>query len=304
MPESIGGGVVQEPRGVIHLGDMIDTGDKGVRVRRDEHSGVESAAELFGVQGNDGMLRYPIYEVHGNHDSPRLRNVAIEGMIDRNRRRQGVADISPNTALLMDCELGWSLFHRSGIVVGPNDDDLPISRYDSYQSLSFLKSTLAKQVGDSGRPIVILHHVDLLRYSRPCDVTESGGDRSVCCNGMATTAWCNRGCEGSKGISRDEWSHCDIAAYARAIEPYNVRQFFTVILHARRTDYWSKESFTRIYSVFGCKNSGAGGADRAIFMSIRWYSINRSRVSFHRRNKVGTFKPANLVGTRSLAKQN
>ncbi len=266
MPDSIGGGVVQEPRGVIHLGDMIDTGDKaGARQAEMSITEWNRHAELFGVQGNDGMLRYPIYEVHGNHDSPRLRNVAIEGMIDRNRRRQGVADISPN-GLHYSWNWGGVCFIALGIVVGPNDDDLPISRYDSYESLSFLQSTLAKQVGDSGRPIVILHHVDLLRYSRPCDVTESGGDRSVCCNGMATTAWCNRGCEGSKGISRDEWSHCDIAAYARAIEPYNVAAIFHGHLHARRTDHWpAKNRYRESVPVFGCKNSGAGGADRAIF---------------------------------------
>ena len=235
---------------------MIDTGDKsGERQTQMCETEWKHHTELFGLNGDDGKLRYPIYEIHGNHDSPRLRNVAIEGMIERNHRRSGITDLSTN-GLHYAWTWGNVCFIALGIVVGPNEDDLPISRYDSFESLSFLKSTLTKQVGDSGHPVVIMHHIDLLRYSRPCDVTEAGGDRTVCCNGMATTAWCNRGCEGSKGISRDEWSHCDVAAYAKTIQPYNVAAIFHGHLHARRTDQWPvKNRYRESIPVFGCKNS-------------------------------------------------
>ncbi len=69
--------------------------------------------ELFGLNGNDGSLRYPIFEIHGNHDSPRLRNVAIEGMMERNVRRPGIIDRSTN-GLHYAWNWGKRLLHRTG----------------------------------------------------------------------------------------------------------------------------------------------------------------------------------------------
>ncbi len=60
--------------------------------------------------------------------------------------------------------------------------------------------------------------------------------------------------------------HCDVAAYANTIQPYNVAAIFHGHLHARRTDQWPvKNPYRESIPVFGCKNSGAGGADRAMF---------------------------------------
>ena len=72
-----GGGTVRRPCGVIHAGDIIDTGDKqgadAVRMQRTEIAAFERA---MGLDGGDGALDFPVYEVHGNHDSPRAIFVA------------------------------------------------------------------------------------------------------------------------------------------------------------------------------------------------------------------------------------
>ena len=268
LPEEIGGGAIAEPRGVLHLGDMVDTGDKlGADHERMTETEWEAYSTRYGVTGRDGRLRYPIYEVHGNHDTPRAANVTVQGLIARNRKRPELASISPN-----GLHYSWTWdgiqFVALGIVVGPNPDDLPISRYGAYESLAFLADDLRANVGRSGRPVVLLHHVDLQRYSVPCDEALKGGNRAMCCEGMATIAWHSGDCpKHADGISMSEWSACDVGAYHRVIQPYNVATIFHDHLHALRTDVWDGRTIdaARGIPVFGAKNAGAGGANRAFF---------------------------------------
>jgi hypothetical protein len=69
-PEKLGGDSIDAPRGVVVLGDCIDDGD---RVR----DGKDYTAEQFrlfladfGLDGTDGLLKYPAFETWGNHDGP------------------------------------------------------------------------------------------------------------------------------------------------------------------------------------------------------------------------------------------
>ncbi|HBJ33856.1 MAG TPA: hypothetical protein DDZ51_03630 [Planctomycetaceae bacterium] len=267
LPPELGGGEVDIPRGVIHLGDVVDSGDKTGAVY-DQMTKTEwnHFTQRFGLTGSEGRLRFPIYELHGNHDSPRHQNVVLNEIAARNAQRIGLTN-RVDGGLHYSWDWGNIHFVALGIVVGPNGDDLPVSRYESFKSLDFLVTDLENHVGNSGRPVILLHHIDLLRYARPCDTVNRGASRELCCNGMASTAWCNRGCEGSAGISRDEWSHCDVAAYGRAIEPYHIAAIFHGHLHARRTEFWnpSQDPAGRRIPVFGAKNSGAGGLDRTLF---------------------------------------
>lgn len=65
-PDKLGGGKVGEPRGVLALGDLIDDGDK-----RDETPIQWRFFEQhFGLDGTDGLLKYPVFEGWGNHDGP------------------------------------------------------------------------------------------------------------------------------------------------------------------------------------------------------------------------------------------
>jgi len=57
-PSSVGGRV-ERPRGMLMLGDMTDWGEKGQW---------EQFVRAYGLNGKDGLLRYPVYETIGNHD--------------------------------------------------------------------------------------------------------------------------------------------------------------------------------------------------------------------------------------------
>lgn len=271
LPDAIGGGRMTRPRAVLHLGDIADSGDK----RDDLHvrmTATEFAAHagLYGVDGRDGRLRYPLYEIHGNHDTPRGDNVTIGGLVARNARRPGVTRRSANG---LHYAWDWNGIHfvMLGIVVGVNRDDRPVSRYGAWDSLAFLEADLAASVGTSGRPVILMQHVDLQRYAQPCDAEPVGGSRAVCCDGMARIAWHSQDCpKHADGISMSEWSPCDVRAYHRALAPYNVAAIFHGHLHARRTDTWTGDAVAPLGSVaglpvFGVKNAGAGGTARAFF---------------------------------------
>lgn len=94
IPRTAGGGTVVAPRGVIHAGDCIDTGDKAdVKMQQTEWA---AFADAYGLTGKDGRLKVPVYEVHGNHDSPRGDGLAVRKIIERNKTRPGVSNVSTN----------------------------------------------------------------------------------------------------------------------------------------------------------------------------------------------------------------
>jgi len=94
IPSTAGGGKVIAPRGVIHAGDCIDTGDKAnVKMQETEWA---AYADAYGLTGKDGKLKVPVYEVHGNHDSPRGDGLAVKKIIARNKNRPGVTSMSKN----------------------------------------------------------------------------------------------------------------------------------------------------------------------------------------------------------------
>lgn len=270
-PGTIGGVRVTPPRAVLHLGDIADSGDKlddtHVRMTATEFA---AHARLYGLTGGDGRLRYPLYEIHGNHDTPRGENVTITGLVGRNARRAGLTRRSANG---LHYSWDWEGIHfvMLGIVVGVNRDDRPVSRYGAWDSLAFLEADLAASVGTSGRPVILMQHVDLQRYAKPCGTEPAGGSRAVCCDGMARIAWHSKDCpKHADGISMSEWSPCDVDAYRRAVAPYRVAAIFHGHLHARRADTWTGDAIAPLGSapgipVFGVKNAGAGGTARAFF---------------------------------------
>ena len=118
IPAEAGGGTVAVPRGVIHGGDVIDTGDKngGVHPQMIETEWAAFSSE-FGLTGKDARLKYPIYEVHGNHDSPAGTGLPVEKIIERNKTRPGLKNVSQN-GLHYSWDWGSIHFINLGIVVG------------------------------------------------------------------------------------------------------------------------------------------------------------------------------------------
>lgn len=154
LPESVGGGIVRTPRGVIVAGDVIDHGSNPV-------TGPQSLAEFvehYGLDGTDGRVAYPVYEGVGNHDGGR-EHAPQQGMRERNPRRPDVAMVSESG---LHYSWDWEHVHLvqlnyfagSGIEHVPNGN----VHYDPQNSLEFLEKTLAEQVGDSGRPVILIQH--------------------------------------------------------------------------------------------------------------------------------------------------
>ncbi|MBI1369935.1 MAG: hypothetical protein GC162_14935 [Planctomycetes bacterium] len=217
IPDAAGGGQVAVPRGVIHAGDLIDSGDKNGDVHQTMQQTEWAAyAADFGVVGGDARLRYPVYEVHGNHDGPGGRGLVIDRIIERNRRRTGIDHISAN-GLHYAWSWGAVRFINLGIVVGSDPAVKQHRRYNPLDSLDFLVDDLRGHVADKSTPVVITHHIDVARYCTAPDPADAANE--------------NR-----------EWNPCDVAAYFRAIEPYNIAAILYGHTHARNVFTWDGRS--------------------------------------------------------------
>lgn len=210
IPANAGGGTVRASRGLLHAGDVIDTGDKpNVPMQETEWAAFRGE---FGLTGSDGRLKLPVYEVHGNHDSPRGDGLAVRQIAARNRTRPGVTNVSPN-GVHYSWDWGRVHFVALGIVVGEVKTVTRRRRYAPLDSLDFLIADLREKVGTSGRPVVVLHHVDMLRYAGPADIEEK----------LATAR---------------EWDPADVRGYYDALKAYNVAAVFYGHTHARNVYRW------------------------------------------------------------------
>lgn len=195
--EAVGGGTVPTPMGVLHTGDVIDSGDKGgpahEAMQRTEWAAF--AAE-YGLTGREGRLKFPVFEIPGNHDSPHGVGHAIEQMIARQRARPGLKAISKN-GLHASWEWGGVHFATLGLIVGTDRSVGRKRRYAASDSLAFLLEDLANTPKD--QPLVLLHHVDMARYT----VAKPDTDY---------TKW--------------EWDPADVAAFYAAIRGRRTAVFY------------------------------------------------------------------------------
>lgn len=210
IPATAGGGKVLAPRGVVHAGDCIDTGDKAdTKMQETEWAAFTDA---YGLTGKDGRLAVPVYEVFGNHDSPRGDGLAVKKIAARNKTRLGVSNASEN-GVHYSWDWGRVHFVNLGIVVGAAAGTTRKRRYGALDSLPFLVADLKEKVGTSGRPVVITHHVDVLRYSQPLPVDDKKAE------GM-------------------EWDPADVRAFHDALKGYNVAAILYGHTHARNVFRW------------------------------------------------------------------
>jgi cytolysin (calcineurin-like family phosphatase) len=166
-PEKFGGDGIEKPRGVACLGDCIDDGDmkKGGKNWSEEQYGFW--LKEFGFDGTDGHLKFPIYEGWGNHDGPPIgkeRYFSFQAHLkQRNELRLQRGMISNVSANGLHYSWDWDDVHFVELNIYPADRQNPKVHYsavwhDPQGSLAFMKEDLAKNVGRSGRPIVLLAH--------------------------------------------------------------------------------------------------------------------------------------------------
>ncbi|CAN5437963.1 metallophosphoesterase [soil metagenome] len=192
-PDKLGGGKIGIPRGVLALGDLIDDGDK-----RDETSlQWRHFEKQFGLDGTDGLLKYPVFEGWGNHDGPPIGKekfgFSVQSKIkERNilrKKADRIGNISENG---MHYSWDWDKVHLVQANLYPADKQHAKVRYslpwhDPQGSLAFLKEDLKNNVGDSGRPVIIMSHC---------------------------------------GVDTDWWHSEDWAEFYKAVKPYNVIAYF------------------------------------------------------------------------------
>jgi cytolysin (calcineurin-like family phosphatase) len=120
------GGSIDTPRGLIITGDLTEEG-KPWQWR--------NFVAYYGLRGGDGLVRWPVFEAHGNHDKHHSWYV-----LDRVRERHG----GPRYCYAFD----WDDLHLVSLGEAPDDKDL-----------DWLEKDLAA-VGRE-RPVVIYQHFPL-----------------------------------------------------------------------------------------------------------------------------------------------
>ncbi|MCX7008668.1 MAG: metallophosphoesterase [Kiritimatiellaeota bacterium] len=167
-PEKLGGGKIAKPRGVVALGDLIDDGDVRLNGRKISAEQYQLFRADFGLDGTDGVLKFPTFEGWGNHDGPpegkEKSGFSSQGEIRKRnlvRREKGL--ISNVAANGLHYSWDWDDVHFVQLNLYPADKQHEGLHYspvwhDPQGSLAFLKQDLAAKVGKSGRPVVLMSH--------------------------------------------------------------------------------------------------------------------------------------------------
>jgi len=162
LPETMGGGTVaRDLHGLIVTGDLIDSLDKnGGHYPAMQRFEWQRFLSDYGLSGKEGRIRLPVYEFHGNHDGPQGDTFVVDGIIERNKTRPGVVNVSSNG---LHYSWDWGPVHliNLGMFVGAGEQRREDHHYAARASLEFLKADLARHAADSGRPVIISHHLHL-----------------------------------------------------------------------------------------------------------------------------------------------
>ena len=206
-PASLGGGVVQPPRGVILSGDIVDNGFT-------QAYELLNFTRVYGLNGSDGMLRYPICEGRGNHDGGNTTDTephpVASLIVARNQARLAAPSIFALTnvsATGLHYSWAWPLLPAAAASGGGGGAPPPcaahfvmLNEYAGHlcdgcapapscfygkacytgwtypeDSLGFLEATLARVVGSSGQPVFVIQHYCFDGYS---DAWWSGAQRA------------------------------------------------------------------------------------------------------------------------------
>lgn len=166
-PEKLGGDLIDKPRAVLLLGDVIDDGD---RMREGKNQSAQQYAFFladFGLDGTDGRLRYPVLEGWGNHDGPPVgrdrHGFSFQTHLKaRNKRRLEKGLVQTVSVNGLHYAWLWDNVIFVQLNLYPGDKPHPGTRYnpqyhDPQGSLAFLKQVLATNT----KPVIVAHHYDL-----------------------------------------------------------------------------------------------------------------------------------------------
>lgn len=167
-PAQLGGDAIRPPRAVVVLGDCVDNGDQVVGGKSFSAEQYASFLADFGLDGTDGRLKWPVFEGWGNHDGPPVGSekgaFSFQAHLkERNKARLAKRLIGSVSANGLHYSWDWDDVHLVQLNLYPADKQRDGVRYsptwhDPQGALAFLKEDLAKQVGASGRPVVLMSH--------------------------------------------------------------------------------------------------------------------------------------------------
>lgn len=167
-PDQLGGDKISKPRGVLVLGDVIDDGDRGANGHSISAEQYDLFVADFGLDGTDGVLKYPVFEGWGNHDGPpegsEKNGFSFQAHLKkRNQIRLKKGLISNVSSNGLHYSWDWDDVHFVQLNIYPADQQREGVHYspvwhNPQGALSFLKEDLATKVGRSGRPVVLMSH--------------------------------------------------------------------------------------------------------------------------------------------------
>ena len=234
-----------EIRGFIVAGDLTQQGKK-------------EELSWYKDGGIKGAVRFA-YDGLGNHD---YGNDRVKNFVLKDRRRETVA----TSVSIPHYSWDWHDVHFIQLNLFPSDDKSPSHKdLNPYKSLDFLKTDLEKNVGTTGRPVVLAHHYGFDSFS-----------------------------EGTEGW----WTDDQRKKYWETIAAYNIKAIFTGHLHAAERDPENKWHL-RWLRPSGVTSGPAhidtfvsGAALNGIFLDVR---INESTLTVERwvikssgSNRLGT----------------
>ncbi len=156
LPSSVGGGFVRTPRGVILNGDLLDEG-----FNKDTAPALWAEfCRDYGLTGTDGRLCFPMYEGFGNHDGGPTKSFVRAGIKERNPKRIGLKEISPDGH---HYSWDWDHLHlvQLNLFGGASPADVKgvnAAEHDPEMALQFLHDDLARHVGSTGRRVITFQH--------------------------------------------------------------------------------------------------------------------------------------------------
>ncbi len=153
-------GEVATPRAVLVPGDLTDSGtarnNDGYWFGR-HHDGYTDDWPVNGGTGPN-QIRFPLVEAYGNHDiDNQTGDVVLKGIIARNHESKLDRTLSAD-----GLHSAWDWDDVRFVNVGL----YPGGPGKARDSLAFLKDDLAKTVGNSGRPIIVMQHYGFDDFSR------------------------------------------------------------------------------------------------------------------------------------------
>jgi hypothetical protein len=151
-PASAGGGPVGVPRGVLMPGDLIE----------------ESSTYLWGVYAaayglkKDGTVKIPVYDALGNHEFyGSVFPTIAANFKKRNIERKNILSYNIKDLDTANHHYSWEwdgIFFVNLNVWGGLKKTLASGVPNAFNSITFLKKTLERNVGRSGRPVFVMQH--------------------------------------------------------------------------------------------------------------------------------------------------